>query len=221
MTNVSEFMDPNGAHYPVLAALLANTKGPVLELGVGNYSTPLIYFMCPDRFCISIDNNKDWHEFYRSKFGNRFHYFIYADLVSEMVKTHILVCPEFKNIIWDVVFIDHSPAEDRVKCIELLRDKARYIIVHDSEDMATVYNWNNIWDTFKYKYYWEFFGRNGTTIISNEPIPVRENYYDMPKPGGGTIEDIKIEAPEINIDEYITGEKFETLCDVDCEKNKN
>uniref|UniRef100_A0A6M3M5P0 Exostosin GT47 domain-containing protein n=1 Tax=viral metagenome TaxID=1070528 RepID=A0A6M3M5P0_9ZZZZ len=219
--NISTLLDPNGAHFPVLAALLQNTTGPVLELGTGNFSTPLIYFMCPNRFCISIDNNKEWYEFYRNKFGNRFHYFIHTDLISEKLEKHLFTCNEFKNTIWDVVFIDHSPAEDRVKCIELLRNRARYIIVHDTEKDAMVYNWGNIWDTFKYKYYWEFFGRNGTTIISNEPIPVRENYYDIPKPANGKIEDVKIEMPKINIDEYITGEKFEALCDIDCEKDKD
>ena len=216
--------DANGTHNCILGAILGETTGPVLELGVGHFSTPLIYYMCKDRFCISIENDIEWYKFFRDEFSSRLHYFCHAkkDVSDEL--SRILQTEEFKNIFWDVVFVDQAPAGDRVKCVEILRNKARYIICHDTEPTVPKdYNWQNIWNTFKYKYYWNYFGINGTTVMSDfSEIPLRKNYRNVSKKKdegikGGNV----INIPKIDIDEWISGEKIEDFCDIDTEKNDN
>ncbi len=152
-------MNANGTHYCLLAALIQNTTGPVVELGVGHYSTPMLHFMCQNRPVTSIETNIDWYNYFNDLCGKGSHNLEHTNefLISSYLHND--------NRVWDVAFIDHGPEPDRPKCVELLRNRAKYIIVHDSEPNAVAYGWNGIFDTFKYKYYWDFYG-NGTTIVS-------------------------------------------------------
>jgi len=224
MNHIMGEIDLDGTHSCVLATLLAKTTGPILELGSGHYSTPLIHHMCSSRFCLSVGNESKQFKYYCEKIGSRFHYFypVGKELVSSILSAK-LDSFEFGNICWDVVFIDHFPVEDRVKCVEMLRNKAKYIICHDTEPLvSTEYNWNNIWDSFKYKYYWSYFGKNGTTVMSETAeIPLRNNYWDCSAKIGDAkpSTDSPIIMPKIGADEFIMGEKFEDLCDVNCEKD--
>src|SRR5262245_56818921 len=55
-------VDGFGTHFIPLAAAVARTAGggPVLELGFGDHSTPLLHLMCHDRLVVSADNNELW-----------------------------------------------------------------------------------------------------------------------------------------------------------------
>ena len=154
-------MNANGTHSCVLAGIITQTTGPVLELGIGHYSTPLIHFMCRNRPVLSVESDREWMQFYANSFKNGCHDFQCFDRVSSIFEME-----QYKDLQWDVAFVDHSPSEDRRVCVESLRTRAKYIVVHDSEPLAVVYKWDGIFETFKYKYYWDFFG-NGTTVVSD------------------------------------------------------
>lgn len=159
-------MNANGTHVPILSALLTKTGGPVIELGTGHYSTPLLYYVAKTsgRLVLSVDTNKEWNDYFEMIFNSEHHKFYCTDnrLISmEFNKS------EWKDIKWDVAFIDCGPDVDRVKCVDLFRNKSKYIIIHDAEPRAVAYGWGDIFDTFPNKFYYDFYG-NGTIVVSME-----------------------------------------------------
>lgn len=221
MNEVFSHTDPNGVHAPILATLLSKTTGPILELGVGNNSTPLIHFMCQDRFCLSIDASLDWYSAFVRVFGSRLHCFVHSgDMTVSEKLSALLSYEDFKDVHWGVAFIDHAPAGDRVKCVEILRGRAEYIICHDTEPtVPKEYAWENVFDTFKHKYYWGGLGINGTTVVSENEIPIRTNHIDISIAHSDSARADCIQMPEITMDEFITGDKIADLCDINCEKD--
>lgn len=158
-------MNANATHAGILAAMLAKTTGSMLELGVGHFSTPTLYYVAKitGRYALSVETSREWYDFFADQFSSDSHKFFCTDnrLISTCFEEY------YGEKHWDVVLVDNGPSTDRVSCIEMLRKKAKYIIVHDSESAAVAYDWSNIFETFKYKYYWDFYG-NGTTVVSDE-----------------------------------------------------
>lgn len=159
-----EQIDANATHNGLLAMAINKFQGPVLELGVGHYSTPMIHFMCMDRWVVSMDTDPGWLGFFEQHFRTANHQFVCTNgtppsnswwMIQEMVRKS-----------WGVVFVDHAPAEDRVKCIRMLRGTAGCFVVHDAEPVSKCYEWGDIFDTFKYKRYYDRYG-NGTMIVSD------------------------------------------------------
>lgn len=120
-------MDEYGTHLTPLIGMVGATSGPVLELGSGDYSTPILHSLCAKkRLLITADQNGEW----LSKF---------LDLESDLHKLYVVKDWEKFGIVdrkWDVAFVDHSPGERRVFEIERLRRKARFVLVHDSEGIT-------------------------------------------------------------------------------------
>lgn len=158
-------------HSPVLAAMLAKTEGDVLELGTGHYSTPFLHFICqPNRFILSIDTDERWISFFKENFSGSHHEYICTD--DDLISTALLRNSWCKGKKWGLAFVDCNPEIDRKECIRILRDKADYIVVHDSEPLATAYQWGDIFETFKYRFYYDVY-HNGTTVISDtKEIPI-------------------------------------------------
>jgi hypothetical protein len=70
---------------------------------------------------------------------------------------------------WEVALIDHRPKKRRAKDIFLLAQRARFIIVHDSQ--SGKYGYDHVFPTFKHKKEFETFGPK-TMVLSNfEEIP--------------------------------------------------
>jgi len=158
-------IDANATHIGILAGMVAKTTGPVVELGVGHYSTPVLHYMSQvGRPTLSVETNKEWCEYFANQYQNRIHEFYCTE--NKLVSVDFFSNEQYKDIKWDVAFVDNGPETDRAKCVQLLRDKAKYIVVHDSEPAAVAYNWGGIWDTFKHRYYWDFYG-NGTIVVSD------------------------------------------------------
>ncbi len=116
-----------GSHLLYLLAAVKATVGPVLELGCGDSSTPALHeeVALAGRKLVSIDNNKTWLEKFESVERGLNHTFVFESDPAESV---------WLNECWSVAFVDHAPGESRRKAVERLRDRAEFIVVHDTED---------------------------------------------------------------------------------------
>ena len=150
-------------HQGLLTGLVAQTTGPVLECGVGHFSTPVLHYMCKHRPLLSLENDKDWHSFFHPQFSNGIHCLYFF---KDMEYADVLKQDFCKDLFWDVAFVDHSPCIKRKDTVQALRSRAKYIVVHDAEPQAVAYEWGNLFDTFKYKKYDDFYG-NGTMAVSD------------------------------------------------------
>ncbi len=133
-----------GSHIPVLVDVFSNSKGPVLELGIGLFSTPLLHALCVfnKRMLVSYENNPEFFNMHIT-FVNEFHQIKFIDDWDKM---------EIENTHWGMAFADHKPAERRIVDIERLANNSDYVVAHDSEQqLAEQYHYNLIYPLFKYR----------------------------------------------------------------------
>ena len=143
-----------GTHNPILIQVLQNTTGPILELGAGPFSTPLIHWLCAEsgRKVETYDDEKEYFDF-ADQFKSRNHKIL-------LVKDWDTV-GEGKH--WGVVFIDHKTERRAIDALRL-KDFADYIILHDSE--TDHYGYSQVYPHFKYVYQWDFC-EPWTAVLSN------------------------------------------------------
>lgn len=131
MTVRTAMLDPYATHLPVLAAAVASARpGPVLELGSGSYSTPLLHAVCAamGRRLVTLDGDAGWlarFEAFRSE----------KHRLEAVVDWDATIPVE----TWAVVFVDHAPAWRRVHEIERLREATELMVVHDTESPHYAY----------------------------------------------------------------------------------
>jgi hypothetical protein len=100
----------------------------VLELGVGNGSSPLMYEFCknnPDSTVVSFETDAAWFEQMFAKYGDLPNYIFnliedWNDLENYLTQDE-----------YDLVFVDQSPWWSRIESINLLKDKSKLFILHD------------------------------------------------------------------------------------------
>jgi len=119
-------IDAYGSHLPVLIRLVAMTRGAVLEIGTGHYSTPMLHALCcPGRELVSVETDFSWvsefRDFHRD--GHRFEFCDASDLLAHLDR--------LSRRAWSVVFVDHSPWEERGLSAALFAHSAEYVIAHD------------------------------------------------------------------------------------------
>lgn len=151
-----------GSHLPVLITAAIHTTGPILELGCGDFSTPVLHALClPEkRFILSADSDKNW-------IAN------FADLENDWHKfMHVPVFADPNNVqleLWDsvnlqncsVVFIDQAPMRRRPADVQRFKNSAEIIVVHDYEKLN-----KDVFNDFKYKYVYDRYASQ-TIIASN------------------------------------------------------
>lgn len=116
--------DPVASHLPPLLACLAVTEGPVLEMGIGEYSTPVLHAFCQRRPLVSVENNEPWFEQFAALYRTLNHIFILAP-------DYDVVLPSLVSARWSVAFLDHSSGLRRGADALALKDSAQYIVIHD------------------------------------------------------------------------------------------
>lgn len=164
-----ELSDPEyGTHMAPLITAVINTTGPVFELGCGDYSTPLLHSICTKqrRFLLSTDTSKEWIRLFIDM-KNEKHHFVYVPVYKD--DWALDPAPNMWDNIgndkeWGVVFIDHRPGDRRKEDIVRLGDKAKIIVVHDTEQLA--YGYEPILNRFKYRYDYKRYNVY-TTLVSN------------------------------------------------------
>lgn len=147
-----------GSHLPVLSKIVEVTKGPILELGMGLYSTPYLHWTCfpTKRELTSYDNNERWIRYFRDS-RRDFHK---IELITDWDTLEI-------NTFWDIALIDHAPNARRSVEAKRLANNAKYIILHDTEpEHDHLYGYSDIYHLFQYRCNYTKASPN-TTVLSN------------------------------------------------------
>lgn len=133
------------------------TDGKILELGMGDYSTPIVHYMCTKnkREIYSYESKPDWFAQFK-EFNTDWHRIL---LVDDWDKV-----PIENNGIWSVAFVDHAPGERRIVDIARLREHCHFVIVHDSQEPG--YKYEPYFKSYKYRYDYKRYDTE-TTVISN------------------------------------------------------
>lgn len=128
------------------------TKGDVIEIGSGIYSTPYLHWAChlEGRKLISIENN-DEYAAYARKFEAHHH----------QIEKEIPADRE-----WDIAFVDSFPHEDRREIAKALADKAKYVVVHD-------YDGREDWRA-DFKYFYHYCGAHPETAIFSNVVDLSD-----------------------------------------------
>lgn len=158
-----------GTHMAPLLTAVMLTDGPVLEMGAGDFSTPLLHAICVKnkRFLLTADTDKKWlNNFIDLK--NDWHNFEYIPVYED--DWSINPKPQIWDNVgsdkhWSVVLIDHRPGERRVKDITRLRDNTEIFVIHDTQQPS--YGYEPILNTFKYKYVYKRYSTQ-TTLVSDK-----------------------------------------------------
>ena len=153
--------DLGGTHLPVLSRALSLSKGPVLEMGMGQYSTPLIDMMCAKekRQILSYENDPKYYDKNR-RYHSDYHRVEKIDNwnLADIDDTH-----------WGVVLIDHKPAKRRHIDAIRLKDNADFIIMHDAEEeLDRFYGYRRIPEHFKYIYRYK--GCLSETLVASNTV---------------------------------------------------
>lgn len=147
-------------HLPALMRAVERTTGPVLELGMGVFSTPYLHYKCllQNRYLLSVDNDASWVD-------------MFLDASYYHARHNINTCQDWDQAIieeaWDVALIDHSPGSRRVIDIKRLANSARYIVLHDTNARyEREYGYSAIYPLFRYRTDWTGDGRHAA-VLSN------------------------------------------------------
>lgn len=151
-----------GTHItPLITAVVHHTNGPILELGAGDYSTPLLHGICSltERLLVTTESDKEWLRFF-TDLERPWHQFIFVARASDWATIG-------QNQHWAIVFVDHVPIQRRVMEIERLRSHTDIFVAHDTEKSADVhYRYEPYISTFKYRYDYERY-HTRTTLLSD------------------------------------------------------
>ena len=119
-------MDLYATHQRLLVKYMMETTGPVIELGAGNYSTPILHEIAAaqGRPLTTVDNNPEWL--------NRFKVFESAGHTLTLLPSW----DDFQPESYGLAFVDHAdpPGHPRWIQVEKLLPVAGVIVIHDTED---------------------------------------------------------------------------------------
>lgn len=173
------------SHFPLLASCIARTKGPILELGCGWGSTPMIHYAAWNRFRVTADTNLEWLKTFAEGYASpRNHEFIHVKPTVHDPETNRYNIEAWDRFMdswanvtkWGVAFVDQAPGEARVPSIMKLKGNANFIVAHDGEadepGGGGNYRWRDLNGVFKYRTIMKRM-RPWTIIYSDlEPFPL-------------------------------------------------
>lgn len=149
-----------GTHQPVLIHLINETKGGVIEFGMGVYSTPLIHNLCDlqKRYALSVETDREWY--------NKFQQYKCLLIEPERINEYSFIKREYS-----VALIDGNPLKFRQTFINIMKDKVDYFVVHDSEvgqhDELYDYDFSGFKNIYEFKDILPH-----TCVLSNKKIPM-------------------------------------------------
>lgn len=159
------------SHLPALVGCVVATAGPVLELGSGHFSTPVLHAACEGRRLVTADSDPEWMDRFRY-LEHDLHEFVLVDDWSSFATL---------DEPWDVALVDNAPGHTRRTAIERLRTRTRYIVVHDTQ-AADHYGYEPLLSTFEHRVDHRH-SRPFTTVVSDQArIP-----FDLPPLGANHV----------------------------------
>jgi hypothetical protein len=153
-----------------------NTEGPILELGAGDTSTPLLHALCAPqrRSLVTADTNRGWLERY-ADLQTDWHRLVHAGPdVADGERERPAGAQDLEDVMagaeqWGVVLVDHQPGERRAADILHLRSRAHVFVVHDVEEPS--YNYKRILAQFRYAYTYNRY--TSWTAVVSDAVDVR------------------------------------------------
>ncbi len=138
-------MDQYATHQEALVGAVMRTSGPVLELGAGDYSTPILHEICraQGRALVTLEYRWEWLEKF-DRFRSATHLLFH---VKDWARADTI------DKQWSVAFVDHAPGERRKIELERLRlSRTRYVVIHDTEPNPIAgYGLEPVLARFKYR----------------------------------------------------------------------
>jgi hypothetical protein len=135
------------SHMPSILAACGGTDGPILEAGCGYNSTPHLHALCMARGrpLFTLDGNAEWLARFLH-LENKHH--VVRHVASWPTLNLDDICATGLNgWQFDVAFVDHD-CVPRGPLVGLLRGRARFVVMHDSEcgycgytDALAQYDW--------------------------------------------------------------------------------
>lgn len=146
--------DDYSSHLPMLWLALQNTIGhSVVELGCGKGSTKQLNKEC-------------------KKTGRSFESYENIDIYADRYPKITIKINDYENIYLhnpSVLFIDSAPGEQRKDLVELHKDNADVIVLHDTEIGArNIYGITDVLNSFKYRLDYTPEWLPATTTLSNK-----------------------------------------------------
>ena len=149
----------HASHISILTRTFDASKGDVLEIGTGYFSTLLLDWLgsISNRVIFSYESNINWYQ-RAKKFESQNH--------------KIILCKDwdsadFDKKHWGLVFIDHDPPARRKVEVLRLAKKADFIVIHDTNPIYDQsYGYSVLWPKFKYVRHFKKYSP-WTTVVSN------------------------------------------------------
>jgi hypothetical protein len=142
-------MDSYATHIPALVHAAVNASGPILELGAGDYSTPLLHAL--GREAWTLDSDADWLKRFEA---------LQCDRIVGACQHRFIEIPDWNDLNnfgrdiepWGVVFVDFGGPQYMLRgwSAGLFRSCADFIVCHDSEAPA-YYGYDAIWRLFRHR----------------------------------------------------------------------
>ena len=160
--NVRQLKASEGSHIPILSKVIEISEGPILELGTGFNSTPIIHWLCnkEKRKIVSYESSEMFYLAARN-YRNEFHEVHHVEVLGGWDNIDI------ESQRWGVVFIDHAPGKRRVVELERVANNADYVVVHDTEERSDWhYKYSKGFPKYKYRYDYTI-AYPHTSVLSN------------------------------------------------------
>ena len=143
-----------GSHAIVLlAAVYVSKSGPIVELGMGSTSSPLLHRLSLDqnRQLLSADSDIRWINYFSSfSSNNTLHRLKYIEIKSQMgVEWAKMNLENYTG--WSVVFIDHRPGSRRQFDLIFYSQNNDLVVLHDTEK-SSLYNYDKGLALYRYRY---------------------------------------------------------------------
>lgn len=142
-----------GSHIPALLKAIKQTSAlPVLELGMGDYSTPILSEV--GRQVFSYENNEQYFRSFAHLRSPQHHLALVRDWSEVPIESQL----------WSVALVDHAPVERRQIEVGRLLYRALVVVCHDSEEPSYQYEGRFQW----YRHRLDVnIGGPQTTLVSN------------------------------------------------------
>lgn len=163
-------VNPWGSHQPlVIHTLNTITEGDVIEVGIGDNSTPLLHLLCEKqgRKLFSYEFETNWYDRYKLQYENDNHKMILLNATIFYNNEYT-----FNKNHYAIAFIDCGSLLSRQHAINFLKDSVDYFIVHDTSEIINekIIPYNN-YDFSYFKNVMHFNKvKRTSTLFSNKEI---------------------------------------------------